>query len=97
MTFADAAGQLKHITLDCIAVAYNNDGKEVGHASDTLDGTIKPAAYDTVMNNGIPAQQEITLPPGAYNLRLGVMDRPSQQIGTLDVQLVVPANTSAKK
>jgi len=97
VTFADVADQRKRITLDCIAIAYNNDGKEVGHASDTLDGTIKSAAYDTVMNNGIPAQQELTLSPGAYNLRLGVMDRPSQQIGTLDVQLVVPGNTSAKK
>ena len=97
VTFADVPDQRKRITLDCIAIAYNQDGREVAHASDTLDGTIKAAAYDTVMNNGIPAQQEIALPPGAYNLRLGVMDRPSQQIGTLDVQLVVPAVTAAKK
>jgi hypothetical protein len=97
VTFSELPDQRKHITLDCIAIAYNQDGREVAHASDTLDGTIKPAAYDTVMNNGIPAQQVIALPPGAYNLRLGVMDRPSQQIGTLDVQLVVPTVTAAKK
>jgi hypothetical protein len=97
VTFADVADQRKHIMVDCMAIAYNNEGREVGHASDTLDGTIKAAAYDTVMNNGIPAQQEITLPPGAYNLRLGVMDRPTQQIGTLDVQLVVPGVAAAKK
>ena len=97
VTFADLPDQRKRISLDCIAIAYNQDGREVAHASDTLDGTVKPAAYDTVMNNGIPAQQEIALPPGAYNLRLGVMDRPSQQIGTLDVQLVVPDVTAAKK
>ncbi len=97
VTFTDKPDQHKQITLDCIAIAYDKDGKEVGHASDTLDGTIKPAAYETVMNNGIPAQQEISLPPGAYNLRLGVMDRSSQQIGTLDVPLVVPGVTAAKK
>ncbi len=97
VTFTDLSDKRKQITLDCIAVAYNNDGKEIGHASDTMNGTIKASAYDTVMNNGIPAQQELTLPPGAYNLRLGVMDRASQQIGTLDVQLVVPATTTAKK
>ncbi|MGA9566571.1 MAG: VWA domain-containing protein [Candidatus Korobacteraceae bacterium] len=96
VTFADVA-KGKHITLDCITIAFDKDGKEVGHASNTLDGTIRPEAYDTVVNNGIPAQQEITLPPGAYNLHLGVMDRPSQQIGTLDVPLVVPAVTSAQK
>jgi len=97
VTFADLPDQRKHIALDCITIAYNQDGREVAHASDTLDGTIKQAAYDTVMNNGIPAKQEIALPPGAYTLRLGVMDRPSQQIGTLDVQLVVPAVEAAKK
>ena len=57
----------------------------------------KAAAYETVMNNGIPAQQEMTLPPGAYNLRLGVMDRPSQQIGTVDVPLVVTAGEATAK
>ncbi len=97
VTFTDAADHNKKITLDCIAIAYDKDGKEVAHASDTLDGTIKAAAYETVMNNGIPAQQEISLPPGAYNLRLGVMDRSSQQIGTLDVPLVVPSMEAAKK
>jgi VWFA-related protein len=97
VTFADIADQRKHLVLDCIAIAYDKDGKEVGHASDTLDGAIKAAAYETVMNNGIPAQQEIALPPGSYNLRLGVMDRPSQQIGTVDVPLVVPDVATAKK
>jgi hypothetical protein len=97
VTFGELPDQRRRIILDCIAIAYNQDGREVAHASDSLDGTIKPQAYDTVMNNGIPAQQVIALPPGAYTLRLGVMDRPSQQIGTLDVQLVVPAVTAAKK
>ncbi len=59
VTFTDLPDQVKRITLDCIAIAYNNDGREVGHASDVMDGKIKAAAYETVMNNGIPAQQEI--------------------------------------
>ena len=97
VTFTDVADQRKRIVLDCIVIAYDKDGHEVGHASDTLDGTIKAAAYETVMNNGIPAQQELTLPPGAYNLRLGVMDRPSQQIGTVDVPLVITAGEATAK
>jgi hypothetical protein len=97
VTFTDVADQRKRVVLDCIVVAYDKDGREVGHASDTMDGTIKDAAYETVMNNGIPAQQELTLPPGAYNLRLGVMDRPSQQIGTVDVPLVVTAGEATAK
>lgn len=96
VTFTDAADEKKRIVLDCMAVAYDKEGREVGHASDTLDGAIKQAAYETVMTHGVPAQQEISLPPGAYNLRLGVMDRASQQIGTLDVPLVVPETVAAK-
>jgi len=97
VTFTEQPDQRKRVVLDCIAVAYDADGREVAHASDTMDGSIKAAAYETVMNNGVPAQQELSLPAGAYNLRLGVMDRPSQQIGTLDVPLVVPKVEAAKK
>ncbi len=87
VTFTDVADQKKHVVLDCMAIAYDKEGKEVAHASDTLDGAIQQKAYETVMNQGVPARQEISLPRGAYNLRLGVMDRTSQQIGTLDVPL----------
>jgi len=96
VTFTDVADNKKHIVLDCIAVAYDKEGKEVAHASDTLDGAIQQAAYETVMAHGVPAQQTISLQPGTYNLRLGVMDRTSQQIGTLDVPLVVPETVAAK-
>jgi len=96
ITFEDVADQKKRIVLDCIAIAYDKEGREVGHASDTLDGAIQASAYETVMTHGVPAKQEMTLPPGVYNLRLGVMDRTSQQIGTLDVPLVVPETVAAK-
>ncbi|HZD31813.1 MAG TPA: VWA domain-containing protein [Candidatus Angelobacter sp.] len=97
VTFADVPDDKKHIVLDCMAIAYDKEGREVAHSSDTLEGAIQKAAYETVMTHGVPAQQQIALPPGAYNLRLGVMDRSSQQIGTVDVPLVVPETTAAKK
>ena len=96
ITFQDVPDNKKRIVLDCIAIAYDKEGHEVGHASDTLDGAIQAAAYETVMARGVPAKQEITLPAGVYNLRLGIMDRASQQIGTLDVPLVVPGTEAAK-
>ncbi len=97
ITFEDVPDQKKRIVLDCIAIAYDKEGHEVGHASDTLDGAIQAAAYETVMARGVPAKQEMTLPAGVYNLRLGIMDRASQQIGTLDVPLVIPETEAAKK
>ena len=74
ITFQDVPDNKKRIVLDCIAIAYDKEGHEVGHASDTLDGAIQAAAYETVMARGVPAKQEITLPAGVYNLRFGIMD-----------------------
>jgi VWFA-related protein len=97
VTFEDVPENKKRIVLDCIAIAYDKEGKEVGHAADSLDGSIQASAYETVMSHGIPAKQDLTLKPGVYNLRLGVMDRVSQQIGTLDVPLIIPDLATAQK
>jgi hypothetical protein len=92
VTFSDAENSTKHAVVDCMVIAYDQEGREVGHASDTLDATIPMNQYDWVIRRGLPANQEIMLKPGAYNLRLGVMDRTSQQIGTLDVPLIIPSS-----
>ena len=89
VTFSDLPENKKHVVVDCMVVAFDKDGKEVAHASDTLDGAIPQAAYDAVMKQGLPANQEIELKPGTYNLRLGVMDHATQQIGTVDVPLEI--------
>jgi VWFA-related protein len=96
VTFSDLPENKKHVVVDCMAIAFDKDGKEVAHASDTLDGAIPQAAYDAVMKQGLPANQEIELKPGTYNLRLGVMDRTTQQIGTVDVPLEIREQIAAK-
>ena len=96
VTFADQQNNAKHALVDCMVVAYNAKGIVAGHASDTLDATIGPAQYEQVMSRGLPAQQELELPPGNYNLRFGIMDRASQRIGTVDAPLVVSAQVAAK-
>lgn len=97
VTFTDVAGHKKQVTVDCLAIAFDREGHEAGHASNTLEGTIAIEAYDKVMAGGLPAHQELSLPPGIYNLRLGVMDRVSQQIGTVDVPLIIDANIASKQ
>ncbi|HVZ16145.1 MAG TPA: VWA domain-containing protein [Terriglobales bacterium] len=91
LTFEDTtAHDGKHVVADFMVIAFDKDGKEVAHASDTLDGTIPNSLYESTLRSGIPASQEIALKPGVYNLRIGVQDRVSQRIGTLDVPLTVP-------
>jgi hypothetical protein len=70
VTFADEPEHKKHILVDCMAIAFDKEGKEVAHASDTLDGTIPITAYEAIMQQGVPANQEIELEPGTHNLRL---------------------------
>jgi hypothetical protein len=96
VTFSALPENKKHVLVDCMAIAFDKDGKEVAHASDTLDGAIPQAAYDAVMKQGLPANQELELKPGTYNLRLGVMDRATQQIGTVDVPLEITEQMAGK-
>jgi len=96
VTFSDLPENKKHVLVDCMAVAFDKDGKEVAHASDTLDGTIPMTAYEAIMRQGLPANQELQLKPGTYNLRLGVMDRVTQQIGTVDVPLEISQQVAGK-
>ena len=95
--FTDEPGNKKRAQIDCMVIAFDSSGKEVAHASDTLDATLPANAYAAVMTYGLPAHQLISLPPGRYNLRIGVMDRATQQIGTVDAPLEVPELAVAQK
>ena len=95
--FTDEPDNKKRAQIDCMVIAFDSSGKEVAHASDTLDATMPANAYAAVMSYGLPAHQLIALPPGRYNLRIGVMDRTTQQIGTVDAPLEVPELAVAQK
>ncbi len=95
--FADAPDSKKRAQLDCMVIAFDSSGKEVAHASDTLDATVPLNAYAAIQKYGLPAHQLLSLPPGKYNLRIGVMDRTTQQIGTVDAPLVIPELAVAQR
>ena len=97
VNFADMPDSKKRAQIDCMVIAFDSSGKEVAHASDTLDATIPANIYSTVLTYGLPAHQLISLPPGNYNLRIGVMDRTTQQIGTVDAPLVVTGQNVAQR
>ena len=50
-----------------------------------------------MLNTGVPAHQELTLKPGTYKLRLGVMDYTSSKIGTLEIPVTVGPRQTAMK
>src|SRR5580704_2427427 len=95
--FADVPDGKKRAQLDCMVIAFDSSGKEVAHASDTLDATVPLNAYAAIQKYGLPAHQLLSLPPGNYNLRIGVMDRTTQQIGTVDAPLEIPGQAIAQR
>jgi VWFA-related protein len=89
LAFTDGPDQRKHAAVDFVASAWDKDLKLAAHANDTMNTTLRPEAYQEVMRTGLPFHQELHLKPGNYTLRLGVLDRGNQKIGTVDVPLTV--------
>lgn len=89
IAFSNGTDHRKLASVDFVATAWDKDLKLVSHKTDTMDATLRPEAYQEVMRTGLPFHQELDLKPGSYTLRLGVLDRGSQKIGTVDVPLTV--------
>ena len=90
LTLTDLPTGRKHALVELMGIAWDKNGRDGGHFSGTLDANLTPATFARVMQGGLPARQELDLKPGSYHLRVGVMDRSNQNLGTIDVPLTVP-------
>ncbi len=97
IAFADAPDKRKHADIDFMAAAFDRQNQDAAHVTDTMQATIRPELFDQVLKTGLPMHQELEVKPGSYLLRLGVIDRGSQKIGTVDVPLTIPGEEAAKK
>jgi VWFA-related protein len=89
VNFADTVDHRKRALLDCMAVALDGTGNIAGQVANTMDAALRPEEFSTFQRTGLPLHQELVLTPGTYVLRVGVLDRGSQRIGTVNVPLVV--------
>ncbi len=92
-----AGDQQKHAQLEFVAVAWNKDDEAAGNVSETMNLDLKPETFQKMLNTGVPAHQELSLEPGTYKLRLGVMDYASSKIGTLEIPVSIGATQSTLK
>ncbi len=97
ITFTDTKDGRKHSVIDFVAALYSKEGKDIGHAVDSMNANVRPEVFEQVLKTGIPMHQELELKPGAYLLRLGVMDRSTRKIGTVDVPLNIAGAQRAGK
>src|SRR5579864_467599 len=97
VTFLDTEENAKRVMLDLMAVAWDKDGNAKGEGSGKIDATVPLNVYEDVMRSYISAHQELDVKAGTYTLRLGVVDRTSRRIGTLDVPLTIPNSQGPTK
>lgn len=93
INFDDTADNRKRAILDCMTVALDGNGNIAGQIANAMDATLQPQELLGFQRSGLPVHQELVLPPGTYDLRVGVLDRASRRIGTVNVPLTISAET----
>lgn len=81
---------MEHARISCTVWAYSkNKEKPIMSAGDTSKADLKPDVYQQMMKQYYPCRQELDLKPGIYTLRLGVLDRNSNLMGTASANVTV--------
>jgi VWFA-related protein len=76
--------------LSCTVWAYGKNKEKPEMFSGTVSANLKPDEYQLIMQQHfLPCSQELDLKPGTYALRLGVLDRSSNKIGTASAMVAV--------
>jgi VWFA-related protein len=77
--------------LNCTVWAYGKDKDKPTMASGTVTANLSASDYQQMMQQRfLPCDQQLDLKSGTYVLRMGVLDRASNKIGTATAQVVVP-------
>jgi VWFA-related protein len=79
-----------------VAAVWDATGKPGGSVSATYHQVLSPAQLELLMRTGLRFHEELQVKPGTYQLRLGVVDRLSGKIGTIDVPLTIESNLAKK-
>jgi len=81
--------QQKVPDVQFMGVAWDEHGRAAATFSETVHRPLSAAELQSFLRTGLQIHRELALKPGTYQLRLGVMDRTADRIGTLDVPLVI--------
>jgi hypothetical protein len=81
---------LQHASISCVVWAFPGKGDPIRSEGDTANASLKPEVFQQLMKSNFPCRQTITLKPGHYTLRLGVVDRTTNLIGTTTSSVTVP-------
>lgn len=91
VSFEHRSDGLEHAKVGCVVWAYGKDKEKPTMAKEvTRDAGLKPEVYKQLMSQYFPCKEEIDLKPGTYTLRLAVIDRTTNLLGTANAPVTVP-------
>jgi len=90
LAFQRGSDGLEHAELNCVVWAYPKKGDPIRAEGGTITADMPQDDYEKLMKSFFPCKRTLDLKPGQYTLRLGVLDRKANLIGTLSTPLNVP-------
>jgi VWFA-related protein len=85
-----------HGSLELDLAAYDTDGKLVTGLSQTVAMPLTGAQFQSFTHGPFHFLQQLDLPSGQLFLRIGILDRTSNKVGTLEIPLTVPKNPAPR-
>ena len=96
LSFHQTGDAQKAPEVQFVAIAWDAKGQQCTSFSEDYHATLSPSQLQALIRTGLQLHKEMMLKPGSYQLRLGVMDRISGRIGTLDVPLSIAPRITSK-
>ena len=91
IAFEHKEGGLESAKLSCTVWAYSKDKDKPTMSSSTVNANLPETEFKQMQQQRfLPCNRELELKPGTYTLRMGVLDRTTNKMGTASAQVVVP-------
>src|SRR5579859_7682036 len=91
LAFEKKDGGVEFAKLSCTVWAYGKDKDKPTMSSGTVNANLNAKDYQQMMQQRfLPCDRQLDLKQGTYTLRMGVLDRASNKMGTATAQVVVP-------
>lgn len=94
LSLAESADGRSQPDVLFVAAVRDDKGHAVKSDASSYQQLLKAPELQSLMRTGLQLHREMELSAGTYTVRLGVVDRLSGKIGTLDVPLKVEASTN---
>ncbi len=94
IAFKDAPDGKRHGSLEFDLAAYDGNGNVVTSLRQAISINLTAEQMAELARSPFRYFQQIDLPPGALFLRVGILDRTSNKVGTLEIPLTVTKGTA---